>query len=80
MSERKLRPGVVYNPFIHWPRNLSCFCGSGEKFKKCHESKLQMGCSEHEYKVLKPDFDKILSHVERLHDSGVTYKLQKPAL
>lgn len=25
----------VFNPFLKYPRNESCYCGSGIKFKKC---------------------------------------------
>lgn len=77
---RKLRPGVVYNPFTKWPRNFPCFCGSGVKFKKCHESKIDTGVSEHQFNILRPDFEKMLSRVQRLYDEGLPFKLQKPLL
>lgn len=25
----------VFNPYLKYPRNESCYCGSGLKFKKC---------------------------------------------
>lgn len=24
-----------FNPFLKYPRNESCYCGSGQKYKKC---------------------------------------------
>lgn len=32
----KSEPVLVPNPLMKWPRNFSCVCGSGRKFKKCH--------------------------------------------
>jgi len=30
-----IRPTMTSNPLLKWPRNFSCVCGSGKKFKKC---------------------------------------------
>ena len=30
-----LKPVLVKNPLLDWPRNNKCVCGSGKKFKKC---------------------------------------------
>lgn len=35
-----LNPGYVWNPLRQYPRNLTCFCGSGAKFKRCHAGKI----------------------------------------
>ncbi len=35
-----LNEGFTWNPLRKYPRNLTCFCGSGAKFKKCHEGKI----------------------------------------
>lgn len=77
---RKLRPGVVYNPFGSWPPNLWCFCGSGRKFKKCHDGRIPVGCSEHQFETLKKDFEKVFTHVQNLRDQGLPYTLKKPLL
>jgi len=29
------KPGFEPNPFLGYPRNSKCFCGSGKKFKYC---------------------------------------------
>jgi len=31
----EIAPMLVENPLMKWPRNYSCVCGSGKKFKKC---------------------------------------------
>lgn len=70
----------IKNPFAAWPRNLQCFCGSGKKFKKCHEGQLDKPISLEEANQLKPDFDKVLAEVQSLHDQGIGYKLPEPQL
>lgn len=43
MFGRKLVPGEAvkprekfkFNPFLKYPRNETCYCGSGKKYKKC---------------------------------------------
>lgn len=35
-----LRPGWAHNPALKYPPNYPCFCGTGQKFKKCCLSKL----------------------------------------
>lgn len=35
----KPAPGWAWNPLLRYPRNLACYCGSGKKFKKCHEAR-----------------------------------------
>lgn len=34
------RPNLVPNPLMSFPRNQTCFCNSGKKFKHCHRKKL----------------------------------------
>jgi hypothetical protein len=31
----KLLPGYELNPFLKYPRNMNCYCGSGLKYKRC---------------------------------------------
>lgn len=38
-QEHKPVVGEVFNPLLQFPRNHSCFCGSGEKFKYCCEGR-----------------------------------------
>lgn len=70
----------VLNPFRKWPSNLQCFCGSGKKFKKCHQHTLGQYCSKEEAEALRPDFEKTLAYVQGLRAQGVGYKLAEPAL
>lgn len=68
------------NPFKKWPRNLPCFCGSGRKFKKCHDQGLATHIDISEAIVLQPDFDRMLKEVQGRQDQGVGYKLKEPAI
>lgn len=79
-NEQEAAANNVKNPFNKWPRNLSCFCGSGQKFKKCHENKLNLIISQKEYEVLKPDFDKTLAFVQKQNEQGIGYKLENPII
>lgn len=72
-----LKAGLVYNPFIKWPRNLSCFCGSAQKFKKCCESTIPFGVPAKKAHILATDFDRVLTHVKKLHDAGLVYSNQE---
>jgi len=68
------------NPFKKWPRNLQCFCGSGKKFKKCHDQELATHVDISEAIVLQPDFDRMLKEVQGRASQGIGYKLQEPAI
>lgn len=70
----------VVNPFSRWPRNLSCFCGSGVKFKKCHQGKIAAGVKQDQAKGLERDYKKVLAHVEGLQERGHIFKHNKPVL
>lgn len=73
-------PNTFDNPFKKWPVNLSCFCGSGKKFKKCHVEQVQTFVSRANYNILIADYEKSLAHVQGLHDRGNIYKLDHPLL
>jgi hypothetical protein len=64
------------NPFSKWPVNLSCFCGSGMKFKKCCEPKMPSQVPVKDAEILKADFEKQLQHVQGIHDRGNIFKKQ----
>lgn len=74
LAKEELEP----HPFKGWPRNLSCFCGSGKKFKRCHEETLPAKCPKKFSEVLAADFKTSLAHVQQIHDGGNIYKLEKP--
>lgn len=71
---------MLPNPFKDWPRNLQCFCGSGKKFKKCHDGQFENKVTAAEAKSLKEDFDKTLAYVEERKAQGVGYKLDEKIL
>lgn len=71
---------LIANPFKKWPRNLPCFCGSGRKFKKCCDDKMSRAVKVSDFKVLKEDFDRILTYIKERVERGVNYKLKKPIL
>lgn len=33
--------GKARNPYLDYPRNMQCFCGSGKKFKKCCQARMK---------------------------------------
>ncbi len=64
----------VQNPFVKWPPNLSCFCGSGRKFKKCCQDKIVKTVTETDSKILAPDFERVLKLVQEGH------KIEQPVI
>lgn len=51
--------GFAWNPLKQWPRNLTCFCGSKKKFKKCCMPRIRDLVTEkeaEELKILMHDF------------------------
>ena len=68
------------NPFSAWPRNISCFCGRGKPFKKCHEKAVmkRMRVTLEEWKTLQYDYERLLNRVMNLKSVGERFKLQKP--
>ncbi len=79
-EKNKGKNHFVANPFKSWPRNLSCFCGSGRKFKNCHDEGLGSMVSVSEVETLKPEYDRILSIVNEMAVRGVRYQLENPVL
>jgi hypothetical protein len=65
---------------MKWPRNLHCFCGSAQKFKKCHGKVLLPYVTKAEAAILKPDFERALKEVQKLKDNDQSYRLRKPIL
>ncbi len=74
------RADAYKNPFCAWPRNLSCFCGRGIKFKKCHEKAVmkKMRVTKEEFETLFYDYERLLNRVMNLKSIGHPFKLQKP--
>lgn len=72
-----LKPGFVFNPFNKWPRNLTCFCGSGRKFKKCCVDQVFHAIPDKIEKATKKDFEKLLSQITALHNKGITFTIDK---
>lgn len=70
----RLDPGNVMNPWLKWPRNTPCFCGSGRKFKVCCDGSLQRWVSEAEGKKMMETMPKLLEVVETLKAQGITFK------
>lgn len=69
-----LKPGFDYNPWTKWPRNLACVCGSGLKFKNCHDGNLSHAIPRSQYVKAKMEFAKALGFVNSLKDRGIIYK------
>jgi hypothetical protein len=71
---------MALNPFAEWPWTLSCFCGSGLIFRKCHKSQMTRNCTEDEAIILSPSFEKQLAEVKKLDENGQTFRLGKALL
>lgn len=70
----------VPNPFNQWPNNLSCYCGSGKKFKRCHRADMPKHISKADHPALDESFKKQLAHVQAIAEGGNIYKLAQPVL
>ena len=35
LTKKVLKLKFKWNPYLKYPRNVSCYCGSGVKYKKC---------------------------------------------
>lgn len=66
------------NPFCNWPRNLSCFCGRGKRFKNCHEKTIPKIVTKEQCGILIGDYNKLLSRVMNLKSVGHVFRTQKP--
>lgn len=75
----RLDPGNVMNPWLKWPRNTPCFCGSARKFKVCCDGQLQRWVSGKEGKTMQDTMMKLLDVVETLKSQGITFKDKRNA-
>lgn len=55
------RPGLVWSPLLRYPKNAKCFCGSGIKFKKCHDGRIKMAVMPDEAEQLKKYVDQVVN-------------------
>lgn len=69
----QILPDFVLNPFTKWPVNLSCFCGSGFKFKKCCQFKIPKAIKKENLAMLDRNFSHLLRHVQGLKAAGLVY-------
>lgn len=56
------KPGHVWSPLLRYPRNAKCFCGSGKKFKTCHQGNMKMAVTPEEAKHLKAYVDNVVDN------------------
>lgn len=69
-----LKPGFAYNPWLKWPRNLACVCGSGDKFKHCHDGKLSHAISILELDKAQKEMANALKVIGDLKAHGIFYR------
>ena len=70
-----LKNGYIHNPFVKYPRNLWCFCGSGKKFKKCCNGRVLEAVKLKGNEDLKLGFERTVKHVTDMWDDfGIIYK------
>jgi hypothetical protein len=56
-----LQPGYAWNPLTGYPRNKGCFCGSGEKAKKCCLPWINRACLQSEADIINDLWWKIMT-------------------
>lgn len=54
---KAVRDGSDWNPLLKYPRNESCYCGSGVKFKKCCLPRTQYAVDKKAADAAKPLVD-----------------------
>ena len=59
--------GRTWNPLRGYPRNNGCFCGSGDKAKKCCMPKLLSTVPAGEAKKIEENWDRILTGHLKVH-------------
>jgi hypothetical protein len=55
----KLLPGYTLNPFLKYPRNMECYCGSGVKYKRCCISTDPLAIPKKAAEIAKPLIDRV---------------------
>lgn len=60
----KLKPGWAHNPALKYPENYPCFCGSGQKFKKCCSNSLPLYVKSASIKKIEAEVNECLRFVE----------------
>ena len=71
------KPGYVWNPFSKYPNNLPCYCGSGKKFKKCHQATIPLTIQQSQEKEVKDYLNRMIKYVTMLKDKGIIYKVEE---
>jgi len=65
---KALKIQYKWNPFLKYPRNEACYCGSGVKYKKC--------CLNNEPALIRDDFatkaNKLVKTMRKLKKEGRT--------
>lgn len=56
----RLRPGFDWNPLIGYPRNKGCWCGSGDKAKRCCMPHIARALPRNEAAVINEIWPKLL--------------------
>lgn len=56
---RMLENGFSWNPYLKYPRNKECYCGSGKKFKKCCLETEALAIPKKAAEIAKPLIDRV---------------------
>ena len=54
-----LESGASWNPYLKYPRNKECYCGSGKKFKKCCLETEALAIPKKAAEIAKPLIDRV---------------------
>lgn len=57
----KLQAGYAWNPLLSYPRSKGCFCGSGDKAKKCCMPYINRACSQAEADIISDVWPKLMT-------------------
>ncbi len=73
-------PGYTFNPLKAYPPNLPCFCGSGIKFKRCHDTILNECVLAEKVPEMTRFRDEMAQEVSFLKEQGVTFRNEPAAI
>lgn len=69
--------GYDWNPFLKYPPNLYCMCGSGIKFKKCCSRKISRVIEISKVASMTEYMKKTIDYITELKSRGIAFKMEE---
>jgi len=69
--------GYDWNPFLKYPPNLYCMCGSGVKFKRCCSNKISRTIEVSKVQHMTEYMNKTIEYISQLKSRGVVFKMEE---